>query len=98
MVKGQGIVETIDYNEKIDKIGFLLSLIVQKPELIRGVTLADPFEKSSVFDEKTRKLSFEIVFEDDGSIKKALRNHIVEYENNLIQELERIKQEKNKYE
>jgi len=98
MVEGQSIVESLDFGERIDKAAFLFSLIIQKPQLIRKVFFTDPFEKSSVFDEKMRRFSFEVVFEDDGTIKEALRNHIAEYETNLIKELDRIKQEKNKYE
>lgn len=97
MAKGQIFVNTLEHVEKIDKAAYIVSLIVQNPEIINKVVFVDPFEKTSVFDEKGGKLVLEIEFKDDGTIKDAFRKHITEYYDNLLAELERVKQEKNKY-
>lgn len=97
MVKGQIFVDSMESMEKIDKAAYMISIIVQKPDIIRNVVFTDPFSKQTVFEDNNRKFALEIEFEDDGSIKEAFKNHIAEYENSLLRELERVKQEKSRY-
>jgi len=84
--------------EALDKAMSDINTIVQNPMSIKDVKYTTDEDEPGVFNSQSKFLRLEIIFDDsDGRFKAAKKNALVQAEDELMRELDKIKMEKEKY-